>query len=105
MICRVSMVGGVLLSTTAYKEKGKSGVVMQHEAFLKPKKTWFVSQGFRDECPQIDSSDQQLFWLRKHEECPGGYFKKDELISRSKRRCAAGYGEEFVFVISNAERD
>lgn len=106
VICRVSLVGGVLLSTTAYTGFGKSGVVMQHEASLKPKKTWFVSKGFRDECPdsQIDSSAHQLFGFADMKSVLADISKKDKLISRSKRRCAAGYGTEFVFVTSKAER-
>ena len=47
-IIRLSLIGGVLMSWTAYETLGKSGVLLQHEAFLKSKKTWFLSQGFRD---------------------------------------------------------
>ena len=55
-ITRLSLIGGVLMTMTAYETLGKSGVILQHEAFLKTKKTWFLSQGFRMSSPD---------WLRQ----------------------------------------
>ena len=104
VICRASLIGGVLLSTKAYASLGKSGVVMQHEAFLKPKKMWFLSQGFRDECPSLTATITNCFGCAGLKSVLADISKKDELILKSKRRSAAGYGTEFFFLISKAEK-
>ena len=82
VICRVSLIGGVLLSTKAYATLGKSGVVIAHEPFLKPKKTWFLSQGFRDESPGLATTIIKSFGWEGLKSVLADLSKKDELIAR-----------------------
>ena len=93
------------MNMTAYETVGKSGVILKHEAFLKTKKTWFLSQGFRDECPRMVEAITNSFGFHAGlKSVLADIDKKDELVARSKKRCAAGYGQEFVFLISKSER-
>ena len=105
LITRLSLIGGVLMNMTAYETVGKSGVILKHEAFLKTKKTWFLSQGFRDECPRMVEAITNSFGFHAGlKSVLADVDKKDELVARSKKRFAAGYGQEFVFLISKNER-
>ena len=92
LITRLSLIGGVLMTMTAYENLGKAGVILQHEAFLKTKKTWFLSQGFRDEFPRLVETITNSFGHAGTKSVLADVDKKDELVARSKKRCAAGHG-------------
>ena len=93
MVIRVSLIGGCLMSKQAFQTYGEKGVILKHDAFLKAKKTWFISQGFRDENPKLFNAIQHCFG---YDVCLKSKLadvdKKDVLVARAKRRSAAGYG-------------
>ena len=96
-----SLIGGAVMQAKTFTTK--QGPVLQHLPFLKMRKSWFVTDGFRAEHPRIFAMIQACF---KRPICKSKLVDlsgKDSLMTRAKARIANGRGTEFVWLVLKCE--
>ena len=94
------------MSHRSYETFGAKGVFLKYRGFLTLRKQWFLSEGFRDTCPNLTNVITTSF--ANFADCKSvlvDVSKKAVLLEKSKKRHLAGKGHEFIFVISSNEMD
>ena len=94
------------MSHRAYETFGAKGAFLKYRGFLTLKKQWFLSEGFRDTCPNLTNVITTSF--ANFADCKSvlvDVSKKGALLEKSKKRHLSGRGHEFIFVISSNEMD